>query len=140
MEINETAYFYILLLITFISGKSYAQVHTTYYDAGETIIKEKFETTEGVPNGSYMLYDPQGHLIQVGQYENGNLSGIFYDLHPISQDTLKTTPYKNNQPHGNAKSYYPNGMVSQMASYQEGRIEGEIISYFPSGKLKSKTF
>lgn len=77
MEINETAYFYILLLITFISGKSYAQVHTTYYDAGETIIKEKFETTEGVPNGSYMLYDPQGHLIQVGQYENGNLSGIF---------------------------------------------------------------
>ena len=33
--------FYVLLQIVCYADKSFAQVHATYYDAGETILKEK---------------------------------------------------------------------------------------------------
>lgn len=48
---------------------------------------------------------------------------------------LSIIPYKEDQSHGVAKEYYPNGQLKQETPYKWGEIDGVSKTYHPNGQL-----
>ncbi|WP_375583605.1 toxin-antitoxin system YwqK family antitoxin [Cyclobacterium xiamenense] len=127
-----------ILQVGWVPMPALAQVEVSYYDAENNQVKERYETQDGLPHGRYQRYDPFGNLTQVGQFLDGEKTGLFVELHPQSGDTLKITPYLADQVQGEVVSFYPSGQIAQRAFFQNGLLQGVLESFFPSGEIKGR--
>ncbi len=131
-----------LMVVLFLSSATLVtgqDIKTTYFDEEESMVKEKYETRDGLPHGEYQRFDERGVLVQTGNFKDGKKEGPFVEYYPGTKDTLKVTVFDNNTIAEPVVSYFENGNIAQKAPVSEGEINGLLESFYESGRIKSQT-
>ncbi len=117
----------------------------------------------GKMHGRKALWDEQGYLVEEAHYVHGKLDGrffakdqsgreiiyhyknnkkegphvVFYPQVDSDEKKVKAMEavFKNNNLHGKAMEYYPNGQQSSVAFYKDGVQEGLVQLFHKNGKL-----
>lgn len=129
-----------------------------YYENGK--LKEKFTSEKGKFQGTYIRYEEDGGwsiktykdnllwgpvishyvdsattVIVVGQYENGNETGLWRWFNQDSI-TTKSAEYNDGEPNGVYTTYYLNGKIESEGKLKNGFQDGVFKFYTEKGKLK----
>lgn len=105
-----------IVLLAIASSAAFAQAHQNqlnefvddqgalYTGTVQTLhangmVEKEFEIAAGISEGFFKRYDEQGHLIEIGQYEQGHKSGVW-------------------------KQYHVNGIQAGEAQYKSGLKDG----------------
>ena len=108
----------------------------TYYSSSKlkTIVKYK----NGLKNGDFKLFKPNGHIRKTGTYINGEMSGKWRELY-LSTDTIyQDLEYKNGLKNGLFKEYYVNGKISMNGNYTNDLKNGDWTYSFINGAFDMK--
>ncbi|SDS36667.1 toxin-antitoxin system YwqK family antitoxin [Winogradskyella sediminis] len=107
--------------INVYNGLEYYRLNETqkfmdgYYVVGDKMSKwEEFEFKDGLLNGDYIVFHPNGEMFSYTKYSNGKKNG----------DELM---------------YYPNGVLNSKKTYKNDVLVGNKYSYFDSGKVQSES-
>jgi len=106
-----------------------------YFDAnGNLLIESNY--SNGKVNGAYHEWYPNRRIRSEGQYLHGMIDGkwIYYDL---AGNIIGTGEF--NEGTGVQKSFYENGALKSVNFYKKNNKDGEEITYFPDGKIESRT-
>ncbi|MTI32760.1 toxin-antitoxin system YwqK family antitoxin, partial [Xanthovirga aplysinae] len=122
----------------------YAQgkIIKTYYDLGETKLKEMYTISSFQPNyleGKYEAFFSNGNIRVEGQYRKNVAVGLWNYYYENGQLKMSGT-LLNNKPHGLWKYYFEGGKEKMRGEMKEGMRENEWLFNYESGKLKSKGF
>lgn len=104
-------------------------------DAGG-VIKESGIVRNGVKDGIYMTYTPEGKIKTLGSYVNGKLNGVYLEMSDREQVELKAH-YKNDLLHGPWASYRY-GRPTKELNYNENVLDGPYSEWSDRGKLSKK--
>ena len=86
-----------------------------YYVVGNEMSKwEEFEFKEGVLNGNYIVFHPNGEVFSHTQYSNG-------------------------KKHGDELMYFANGVLNSKSTFNNDIITGSKFSYYQTGKIQSES-
>jgi len=110
-----------------------------YYVVGNKLTKwEEFDLLNGVLNGVYIIYHPNGNKSSLTNYRKGKKHGEEQHFFP-SGALSKTINYQSDKRVGTMKAYYESGQV-----LEESKIENEdiieSISYDNVGVITSQMF
>ena len=108
----------------------------TYYSSSKlkTIVKYK----NGLKNGDFKLFKPNGRIRKTGTYINGEMSGKWRELY-LSTDTIyQDLEYKNGLKNGLFKEYYVNGKISMNGNYINDLKNGDWTYSFINGAFDMK--
>lgn len=99
------------------------------------IIAEGIIDDEGVKDGPWKEFYPDGQLRSEGNYRNGNRIGKWRFYHP--NNNLEQEGNYNNQgnPGGTWKWYYDNNSLLREESFLNGESEGIFTEYDENGKV-----
>ncbi len=86
----------------------------------------------GIKEGPFEMWHPNGQLFQKGTMKDGKLSGSFVAYHDNGKVSAKGN-YKNGRKDGDWVIYHPNGEVSQEVTFNEGQEEGVSKFYHANG-------
>lgn len=107
--------------INYYNGLEYYRLNETqkfmdgYYVVGDKMSKwEEFEFKEGLLNGDYIVFHPNGEI-------------------------FSHTLYANGKKHGDELLYYPDGVLNSKKTYQNDVLVGSTYSYFQSGNVQSES-
>ena len=86
-----------------------------YFVVGDKMSKwEEFEFKEGMLNGDYIVFHPNGEMFSHTKYSNGKR-------------------------HGDELMYYYDGVLNKKSSYSNDILVGSQYSYFYNGKIQSES-
>jgi len=135
--------FFIILIV--LIGNSYTIAISqhitlrTYYDEGQSLIKEIFTVLDGrkrILDGKYISYYENGNKKSEGFYRNDEATG-FWNYYFESGKLKMRGQLRDNTNYGLWRFYYENGNVSMEGEIYHGQREGAWNFYFESGFLKS---
>ena len=86
-----------------------------------------------VSDGAYIEYYEDGQKFCQGEYENGVINGEWTYWHPNGQ-VCKVIQYKKGKPDGAIEVFRADGTLDGLQSYSNGVRDGEWISYYEDGK------
>ena len=89
----------------------------------------------GVLEGAYIRYHPNGQLEQEGNYINGKLEGD-YSWYFINGQLKQKSLFKNNLLNGMTSYYRKNGNLETRKQYVAGSLDGRVEFYYENGKLE----
>lgn len=107
----------------------------TKKDAGG-MITEAGIIRNGLKDGVYMTYHPEGKIKTLANYVNGKLNGIYLEMSEREQVELKAH-YKNDQLHG-SYAKYKYGRPTQELNYKNNELHGPFTEYNDRGKMSKK--
>jgi antitoxin component YwqK of YwqJK toxin-antitoxin module len=84
-------------------------------------------------DGQWYYFREDGSLEKMMFYSNGLVDGPYGEYYPNGQASLICTFSKGNQS-GVSKSYYENGSLKEEVTHKNGLKEGKMSQYFPNGK------
>ena len=93
-------------------GKGYRK---TYYSSSK--LKTVVKYNNGLKNGVFELYKPNGLIRKTGTYLNGEMSGLWRELYLTTDTVYQELEYKNGLKNGLFKEYYVNGKISMEGNY-----------------------
>lgn len=86
-----------------------------YYVVGNELSKwEEFEFKEGILDGNYIIFHPNGEIFSHTQYSNG-------------------------KKHGEELMYFPDGVLNSKSTFNNDILVGSKYTYFESGKIQSES-
>ncbi len=115
------------------NGKMTGQWSFYSREEGKTFLKCKGNFTNGMKNGKFIVYFPNGRTKQITHYRKGMLNG------PVTKFSQRGIPlyqifYKNNKKHGIYREYFPDGKPKEFSKYKNGIKDGPENKYSPNGK------
>jgi uncharacterized protein len=116
----------------FENGKKTGQ-WVTFYEYGELAAREFY--VNGLQEGPYLEYAPDGSIITEATYVKGQLDGSFKRL--MNTLPVETGTYKNGKKVGDWKRYFPGTKILEAEEYydQNGSKTGEWKYYYQNGRL-----
>lgn len=115
------------------------KVMAGYYIVGDKATKwEEFNIEDGVLNGEYIVFHPNGNIFSNSQYVKGKLNGEerIYSLSGHLK-TLKT--YKNGVLYGKSLGYFENGQVRSESTINKEKVI-ESVTFNQIGEINSQMF
>ncbi len=112
----------------------------TYYDAEQTVIKEKYFITDAVQaqlTGEYISYYSTGNIESKGYYKN-NLPDSLWEYHYENGNLKMVGHLKNGIGNGQWEYFYENGKPSMKGMLLENKKDGFWKYFFENGNLKSE--
>ncbi len=98
------------------------------------LVEEGF-VSNGLREGAWITYTPEGQVKTVTTYVGGQVNGIFLEF-DNQYRLVSKTGYKNNDFHGVAKKFKFNRVIEELP-YNNGKLEGLYKKYFENnGKLQ----
>ncbi len=109
-----------------------------FYDDGITL-KIEGQVKDNLPYGIWRTYYPSGNLKNVANYDEGDVTGEFYQYFDKKPRQLMVQAnYDHDLLEGEYFEYWPNGAIKAKLHYKDGKLHGESLYYFPTGQLKTK--
>ncbi|WP_299108592.1 hypothetical protein [uncultured Winogradskyella sp.] len=103
------------------NGLAYYRLNKTkefmdgYYVVGNEMSKwEEFEFKEGLLNGDYIIFHPNGEMFSHTQYSNG-------------------------KKHGEESMYFPDGVLNSKSTFNNDILTGSKFTYYETGKIQSES-
>ncbi len=110
-----------------------------YYVVGNDVTKwEEFELKEGLLNGDYIIYHPNGKMYSHVKYSNGKRNGEELNYSATGVLTKRST-YKNEVLVGSRFGYFENGKIQSESKYEDG-ISIETQNYDVLGHIVWQRF
>ena len=88
-------------------------------------------------NGYYVIYNELSKWEEF-RIENGILNGDYITFHP-NGNLSSSSSYSQGQLHGEDRYYFPSGKLQRILNFTNGKRTGEIIRYFESGQIRGKS-
>ncbi len=119
------------------SGKVYSGLAKEFYSNGSLKKEAYFEN--GLPQGKVNIYDQNGRIIAIEQYEKGLKNGqtVLYNFiqNVLAEEKLD---YKNGMINGKHQLFGPNGKLILVEEYKNDKLNGTREIFFQNGKPSSK--
>ena len=108
-----------------------------YNDTGKLRVSVNYKN--GVLEGEFKAYYPNGNLQGEVNYVNGEMNGDFKEYHENKKIRLSGS-YKNSLQEGEWKSYLEDGTLESIINYKDGELHGLKEDYYKNGnpQLKAK--
>ena len=108
-----------------------------YNDTGKLRVSANYKN--GVLEGEFKAYYPNGNLQGEVNYVNGEMNGDFKEYHENKKIRLSGS-YKNSLQEGEWKSYLEDGTLESIINYKAGELHGLKEDYYKNGnpQLKAK--
>ncbi|MCB0807453.1 MAG: toxin-antitoxin system YwqK family antitoxin [Bacteroidales bacterium] len=103
-----------------------------------TMIGEGIINDEGIKDGPWKEYYPNGAIKSEGTYNNGNRTGQWKFYHPNGQLEQIGSYNKNGKEDGQWTWYYATGDLLREESYFNGMIDGHSVEYDKNGEVISE--
>jgi antitoxin component YwqK of YwqJK toxin-antitoxin module len=88
--------------------------------------------------GSYKSFlDGDTIVIESGEYNNGNKTGIWTTYYPSSGEIFQESHLQNGKINGKTSMYYINGLLQASGEMINDQREGDWIWYHPTGGISS---
>lgn len=95
----------------------------------------EYEVKDGIKNGEFILYFPNGQIEMKGQLVNNKNEGEW--KYYLLDGTLQTVGFfKNDVPESTWTWYYPDGKVFEQGNFSNGVRIGEWKTFDQNGKLR----
>ena len=105
------------------------------YDSLSEVLLLEFNVLEGIFNGAYREYYPDGILLRSANYSNGVLNGI-EEKYFNSGQLQESINYIQGNFNGKRMVYWTNGILKEQNSFKNGVLGGDNFYYFSDGKLR----
>ncbi len=126
----------VLLLISFWhSALCLSDTVETKYQNGN--VRSRGLMLDGVREGIWKSYYPEGQLSAVEEYSNGNLSGSITYYYP-SGGIRSNENWESGYQEGEANYYFENGRIYRKGPFSQGMYEGRWLTYHENGKLRQE--
>lgn len=108
-----------------------------YNDTGKLRVSVNYKN--GVLEGEFKAYYPNGNLQGEVNYVNGEMNGDFKEYHENKKIRLSGS-YKNSLQEGEWKFYLEDGTLESIINYKDGELHGLKEDYYKNGnpQLKAK--
>ena len=105
------------------------------YDSLSEVLLLEFSVLEGIFNGTYQEYYPDGSLLRSANYSNGVLNGMEEKYFNNGQ-LQESINYIQGNFNGKRMVYWTNGILKEQNSFKNGVLGGDNFYYFSDGKLR----
>ena len=103
-----------------------------YNDTGKLRVSANYKN--GVLEGEFKAYYPNGNLQGEVNYVNGEMNGDFKEYHENKKIRLSGS-YKNSLQDGEWKSYLEDGTLESIINYKAGELHGIKEDYYKNGNV-----
>lgn len=103
-----------------------------YNDTGKLRVSANYKN--GVLEGEFKAYYPNGNLQGEVNYVNGEMNGDFKEYHENKKIRLSGS-YKNSLQEGEWKSYLEDGTLESIVNYKDGELHGIKEDYYKNGNV-----
>lgn len=103
-----------------------------YNDTGKLRVSANYKN--GVLEGEFKAYYPNGNLQGEVNYINGEMNGDFKEYHENKKIRLSGS-YKNSLQEGEWKSYLEDGTLESIVNYKDGELHGLKEDYYKNGNV-----
>ena len=117
---------------TFKNGERDGVTKQFYNDTGKLRVSANYKN--GVLEGEFKAYYPNGNLQGEVNYVNGEMNGDFKEYHENKKIRLSGS-YKNSLQEGEWKSYLEDGTLESIINYKAGELHGIKEDYYKNGNV-----
>lgn len=117
---------------TFKNGERDGVTKQFYNDTGKLRVSANYKN--GVLEGEFKAYYPNGNLQGEVNYVNGEMNGEFKEYHENKKIRLSGS-YKNSLQEGEWKSYLEDGTLESIINYKAGELHGIKEDYYKNGNV-----
>ena len=103
-----------------------------YNDTGKLRVSANYKN--GVLEGEFKAYYPNGNLQGEVNYVNGEMNGDFKEYHENKKIRLSGS-YKNSLQEGEWKFYLEDGTLESIINYKDGELHGIKEDYYKNGNV-----
>lgn len=103
-----------------------------YSDTGKLRVSGNYKN--GVLDGEFKAYYPNGNLQREVIYKNGEMNGEYKEYNENKSIRLFGN-YKNNLQDGEWKSYLEDGTLESIVNYKDGELNGLKEDYYKNGNV-----
>ena len=103
-----------------------------YSDTGKLRVSGNYKN--GVLDGEFKAYYPNGNLQGEVNYKNGEMNGEFKEYHENKNIRLSGN-YKNSLQEGEWKSYLEDGTLETIVNYKDGELNGLKEDFYKNGNV-----
>ena len=103
-----------------------------YNDTGKLRVSANYKN--GVLEGEFKAYYPNGNLQGEVNYVNGEMNGDFKEYHENKKIRLSGS-YKNSLQEGEWKFYLEDGTLESIINYKDGELHGIKEDYYKNGNI-----
>ena len=116
----------------FKAGERDGLTEQFYNDTGKLRVSANYKN--GVLEGEFKAYYPNGNLQGEVNYVNGEMNGDFKEYHENKKIRLSGS-YKNSLQEGEWKSYLEDGTLESIINYKDGELHGIKEDYYKNGNV-----
>jgi antitoxin component YwqK of YwqJK toxin-antitoxin module len=98
------------------------------------ISQRYYVVNDSIKQGELQKFDPNGKVMEISFYKNGQLSGARKLFFPNGSIEVFEN-YIDGVIHGDYKVYYETGKIKLVSNYNNGVLEGIAKKYYQSGTL-----
>ena len=117
---------------TFKDGERDGLTEQFYNDTGKLRVSANYKN--GVLDGEFKAYYPNGNLQGEVIYKNGEMNGEYKEYNENKSIRLSGN-YKNNLQDGEWKSYLEDGTLESIINYKAGELHGLKEDYYKNGNV-----
>ena len=117
---------------TFKNGERDGLTEQFYNDTGKLRVSANYKN--GVLDGEFKAYYPNGNLQGEVIYKNGEMNGEYKEYNENKSIRLSGN-YKNNLQDGEWKSYLEDGTLESIVNYKDGELNGLKEDYYKNGNV-----
>ena len=116
----------------FKAGERDGLTEQFYNDTGKLRVSANYKN--GVLEGEFKAYYPNGNLQGEVNYVNGEMNGDFKEYHENKKIRLSGS-YKNSLQEGEWKFYLEDGTLESIINYKDGELHGIKEDYYKNGNV-----
>ena len=116
----------------FKAGERDGLTEQFYNDTGKLRVSANYKN--GVLDGKFKTYYPNGNLQGEVTYKNGEMNGEYREYNENKNIRLSGS-YKNNLQDGEWKSYLEDGTLETIVNYKDGELNGLKEDYYKNGNV-----
>ncbi|WP_421903903.1 toxin-antitoxin system YwqK family antitoxin [Maridesulfovibrio sp.] len=119
------------------SNKPFSGIYTEYYDSGHQFPKSRIVIKNGVMNGRFYHYYPDGKMREKGTNRNGMIYGYHSLYWPNGK--IKQKFFVGRDKAGYNYEYFDNGKIREMRHYNEqAQLDGKSFTFHRNGNVKDE--
>ncbi|GEM_PF-1816791 len=118
--------------VAFYNNKPFTGTAYTLHPNKKRFVEKSF--TEGIENGSWVVWYDNGKKMKSGTMKNGVKDGTDY-FYWDNGKTREKTPYKNNKKNGSAETWHANGKRHTLREWENDVLNGKVMVWDSLGNL-----